>query len=231
MTERLYPSCDKCGKLICVAFGLRVGQEINVEDAPPFCPMKLHPGVIESTVGEYDHEDVRELARLSSLQEAECYELKADGLRAVKPRVEETVGFAQKMGYRRLGIGMCLGLKDEARIMSSILESKGFEVVCVGCKLGAVPKERIGLKPEEKIVGEELYEPMCNPIAQAEVLNAEGVDLAILMGMCVGHDTLFMKYCRAPMTVLSTKDRVTGHNPLAALYTTHTYYGHLRGSK
>ena len=231
MTERLNPACDKCGKLVCVAFGLKAGEEINVQDGPPFCPMKLHPGVIESAVGEYDNEDVRELARLSSLQEAECYELKEDGLRATKPRVEETVGFARKMGYRRVGIAMCLGLKDEARTMSSILEAKGFEVVCVGCKLGAVPKERIGLKPEEKIVGEDLYEPMCNPIAQAEVLNAEGVDLAILMGMCVGHDTLFIKYCRAPMTVLSTKDRVTGHNPLAALYTSHTYYGHLKGPK
>lgn len=231
MEKRLYPTCDKCGKLVCVAFGLKAGEKINVEDAPPFCPMKLHPNVIESAVCEYDNDDVRELTRVSSLQEAECYERKADGLRPTKPRVEETVGFAQKMGYRKLGIAMCLGLQGEARIMSSILEGKGFEVVSVGCKLGAVPKERIGLKPEEKIVGEELYEPMCNPIAQAEVLNAEGIDLAILMGMCVGHDTLFIKYCRAPMTVLSTKDRVTGHNPLAALYTTNTYYGHLRGPK
>jgi uncharacterized metal-binding protein len=227
MVQRPYPTCDKCGKLVCVAFGLRVGEKINLEEAPPFCPMKLHPEVIERAIGEYDKEDVRELARVGSLQEAECYELKPDGLRATKPRVEETMGFAEKMGYRKLGIAMCLGLQNEARIMSSILERRGFEVACVGCKLGAVPKERIGLKPEEKIMPAELYEPMCNPITQAEVLNAEGVDFVILMGMCVGHDTLFIKYCRAPMTVLSTKDRVTGHNPLAALYTSKSYYGHL----
>lgn len=227
MEKRLHPSCDKCGRLVCVAFGIKAGEKINVEEAPPFCPMKLHPDVIERTVREYDREDVRELARVGSLQEAESYELKPDGLRPTKPRVEETIGFAKKMGYKKLGVAMCLGLQNEARMMSSILERRGFEVVCVGCKLGAVPKEKIGLKPEEKIMPAEMYEPMCNPITQAEVLNAEGVDLVILMGMCVGHDTLFMKYCRAPMTVLSTKDRVTGHNPLAALYTSKSYYGHL----
>jgi len=228
MEKKLYPACDKCGKLVCVAFGLQAEEKINLEDAPPFCPMKLHPDVIESTLPEYDKEDIQKLARLSSLQEAECYELKPEGLKPTKPRVEEIIGFARKMEYRKLGIAMCLGLQSEARIMSSILEIKGFEVVSVGCKLGAVPKERIGLKPEEKIMPAEMYEPMCNPITQAEVLNAEEVDFVILMGMCVGHDTLFIKYCRAPMTVLSTKDRVTGHNPLAALYTSNTYYGFLK---
>jgi uncharacterized metal-binding protein len=142
--------------------------------------------------------------------------------------VEETVQFAQKMGYRRLGIAFCLGLQSEARTMSLILERKGFEVVSVGCKVGAFPKERAGLKPEEKVLDAQVYEPMCNPVTQAEILNEEGVDFVILLGLCVGHDTLFIKYCRAPMTVLATKDRVTGHNPLAALYTSKSYYAHLR---
>jgi uncharacterized metal-binding protein len=51
------------------------------------------------------------------------------------------------------------------------------------------------------------------------------------VAMRLGHDTLFTRYCRAPMTVLSTKDRVTGHNPLAALYTSNSYYGHLKDPK
>ncbi len=74
-------------------------------------------------------------------------------------------------------------------------------------------------------------EPMCNPIAQAGVLNAEGVDLAIMLGLCVGHDTLFLKYCKAPCTVLAVKDRVTGHNPLAALYLAKSYYGRIKAQK
>ena len=69
---------------------------------------------------------------------------------------------------------------------------------------------------------------MCSPIAQAEVLNHMKVDLAIMLGLCIGHDTLFIKYCRVPMTVLAVKDRVFGHNPLAALYLSSSpYYGRL----
>lgn len=59
------------------------------------------------------------------------------------------------------------------------------------------------------------------------ILNAENVDLAIMLGLCVGHDTLFIKYCQRPVTVLAVKDRVTGHNPLAALYLSSSYYRRL----
>jgi uncharacterized metal-binding protein len=113
-------------------------------------------------------------------------------------------------------------------MLTDILERKRFEVISVSCKVGRTPKEQIGIKPQEKIKGPESWESMCSPIAQAEVLNAEAVDLAIMLGLCIGHDTLFIKYCRVPVTVLAVKDRVTGHNPLAALYLSHSvYYGRL----
>jgi uncharacterized metal-binding protein len=51
--------------------------------------------------------------------------------------------------------------------------------------------------------------------------------MAVILGLCLGHDTLFMQYCRVPMTVLAVKDRVTGHNPLAAIYTSSGYYSSL----
>ncbi len=43
----------------------------------------------------------------------------------------------------------------------------------------------------------------------------------------MGHDSLFFKYSEAMTTVLVAKDRVTGHNPVAALYTSSTYYARL----
>jgi len=49
----------------------------------------------------------------------------------------------------------------------------------------------------------------------------------VLLGLCVGHDSLFIRQATAPVTVLAVKDRVTGHNPLAALYTSETYYQRL----
>jgi len=100
---------------------------------------------------------------------------------------------------------------------------KGFEVVSVVCKAGRTPKEAIGIKEEEKIY-QGTPESMCNPVFQAELLNHESVDFNILLGLCVGHDSLFFRYAKAPTTVLAVKDRVTGHNPLAAIYLSHSYY-------
>jgi uncharacterized metal-binding protein len=98
----------------------------------------------------------------------------------------------------------------------------------VQCKTGAVPKEKIGIKVDEKIAGSEAWETMCNPIVQAMIINRSHVDMAIMLGLCIGHDTLFIKYCNVPLTVLAVKDRVLGHNPLAALYAGQTYYQRLR---
>jgi len=53
-------------------------------------------------------------------------------------------------------------------------------------------------------------------------------ELNVLVGLCVGRDSLFFRYSEAPVTVLMVKDRVTGHNPAAALYTSESYYRRLR---
>jgi uncharacterized metal-binding protein len=166
-----------------------------------------------------------EFARQASIQEAECYvgrDRKPFVSHPVKPRLQEIVEFARKMKYRRLGVVFCDGLRREAAAVTRVLEKQGFEVVSVVCKVGGVPKEEIGVTQEQKIrIGEE--ETMCNPIAQAEVLNRALTDFNILIGLCVGHDSLFFKYARAYTTVLAAKDRVLGHNPLAAVYTLNSY--------
>ena len=61
----------------------------------------------------------------------------------------------------------------------------------------------------------------CNPIAQAEICNKAGTQLNYILGLCLGHDILFMRNSKAPVSVLIVKDRVTGHNPAAALYADH----------
>ena len=65
---------------------------------------------------------------------------------------------------------------------------------------------------------------MCNPIGQAKFLSAAKTELNILLGLCVGHDSLFIKHSDAPVTVFAVKDRVLGHNPLAAIYLAEGYY-------
>ncbi len=117
---------------------------------------------------------------------------------------------------------MCRTFK-EAKIFASILRNHEFEVESLACKNGSVLKEFIGISNEEQ-VRPCTYEPMCNPIGQAKLLNQSGTQLNILLGLCVGHDSLFLKYSEAPVTVFAVKDRVLGHNPLAAIYMAEGYY-------
>jgi uncharacterized metal-binding protein len=93
----------------------------------------------------------------------------------------------------------------------------------VACKAGALPKESIGLTDADKVSPGE-FESMCNPIGQARILAQAGTELNVLMGLCVGHDSLFFRHSEAPVTVLAVKDRVLGHNPLAAVYQADGYY-------
>lgn len=48
-----------------------------------------------------------------------------------------------------------------------------------------------------------------------------------MMGLCCGHDSLFLKYAKGPTTVLVVKDRVLGNNPVQALYQASAYYKRL----
>jgi uncharacterized metal-binding protein len=220
------PQCVKCPLVLCYP-NIAADETPSFEGSPGFCPSVLKEDIVRKSVREYQKDELREFARLASVQESECYERTPDGFRTKIPRIEETIQLAHKNNFKKLGLAFCVGVMNEARMVTGILETKGFEVVSICCKVGAIPKEVLGIRDAEKISGAGRYESMCSPITQAEILNSEDIDFAILMGLCVGHDTLFIKYCNAPMTVLAVKDRVTGHNPLAAVYLSHSYYGRL----
>jgi uncharacterized metal-binding protein len=148
-------------------------------------------------------------------------------VKPVKPRILETIEFAHRMKYKRLGLAFCMGLVKEAKVVEKLLREEGFEVVSTLCKVGREPKETIGVQDDQKIrIG--AFESMCNPIAQAFVINSENTQFNIVVGLCVGHDSLFLKYSDAPCTVLAAKDRLLGHNPLAAIYTIDSYYRSLK---
>jgi uncharacterized metal-binding protein len=191
-------------------------QSAPMAEPPRFCPMTDFSGIIADTVIEYKNDTLMSKLALAAAQvEAEGY------LRW--SRVEETVVFARKIGAKKIGIATCIGLLKESQLLAKVLEENGLEPVSVCCKTGAVDKAEIGLAEDDKIL-EGAFESMCNPVAQARIFNEIGTDMNIMMGLCVGHDMLFLKEARAPTTVLVTKDRVTGHNPVTALYLRHFYY-------
>lgn len=187
---------------------------------PGFCPSKVDDEGLEAAWACYEDPEVRRIARASALVEAEGY--------CRWTRLEEICAFARRLGFTRLGIATCISFADLARTLSAVLESHGFQVTSVACKTGGIPKEEIGVRDAEKI-RPGTHEAMCNPIAQAELLNRAGCELNIVLGLCVGHDSLFFRHCRGLATTLVAKDRVLGHNPVAALQLADTYYQRVWG--
>lgn len=135
-------------------------------------------------------------------------------------RVQEIMEFARKIGAKKIGIANCIGLINEARIFAKILRANGFEAYSVVCKVEGRAKSSMGISEKCEQIGP----AMCNPILQARLLNQAKTDLNVVIGLCVGHDSLFYRYSDAYVTTLVTKDRVTGNNPAAALYTANSYY-------
>ena len=195
--------CAKCG-----AHGCRKG---NLEHALPDCPCQ-EESLQADALSRYEEPENLRIARAAAQVEYEGhYQL---------TRVEEILLFLKKAGYHKIGLVFCAGLWSEASEFSRVLEHHGFEVHSVICKTGAVSKHVL----DGDVDGECSQGVMCNPIAQAMSMNEEKTEFNILLGLCVGHDALALKYLEAPTTVLAVKDRVTGHAPLAPLYMANGYY-------
>jgi len=197
------------------------------------CPTQNEQKLLNQSLELYEDPDIFEFAKQASIQEGEGYsnrELGFDYLKPIKPRIVEVAEFSKKMKYKHIGLAFCSGLVKEARVVEKLLSSSGFELTSVICKVGCIPKEKIGIRDDQKIaIG--CFESMCNPIMQALVLNDKKTEFNVLLGLCVGHDSLFFKHAKAPCTVLAVKDRLLCHNPLGAIYQIDSYYRTLKIDK
>lgn len=199
-------TCAHCTVLAC-------GEE-HPEKLPSNCPMRKTQ-LMDTALTTYALPENRDFYITASELEALGY--------CQWPRIRETILLCQKMGYTKIGLAFCRGLRNEARIVSDLLRRAGLEVVSVICKTGGVDKKCVGIAPDSK-VSPGSFEPMCNPIAQAMLLNEQNTQFNIALGLCVGHDSMFYKYSEALVTTLVAKDRVTGHNPAAAIYCAEGYF-------
>jgi len=203
-------------RLDCAACGVNLCEEGGQNESFDGCPMNTSEDILLKASRLYEGtEELREMARAAAIVEASGY--------MKWTRVEDTMEFARRLGFKKLGIACCVGLRREGAVLENILKENGFEVVSAICKTGAVPKEKLGLADNQKVRPGQ-FEAMCNPVAQAMLLDSAGSQLNILVGLCVGHDSIFMKASKAPVTVLVAKDRVLGHNPVAAIYNHQAYY-------
>lgn len=138
-------------------------------------------------------------------------------------RMKEILELCRRMGYKKIGIAFCAGMRDETRVITRIMREHGLEVVSVICKTGGVPKEEMGIREECKAKPYE-FESICNPIAQAQLLNEQETEFNVAVGLCVGHDSLFCKHSNALVTTLIAKDRALAHNPIGAIYCADGYF-------
>jgi len=77
-------------------------------------------------------------------------------------RVEKTIRFAKACGFHKIGLGFCITLRKEAAQLTKLLREEGFEVESLICKVGHVDRSLLEI---------DSCKAMCNPIAQAVLLN------------------------------------------------------------
>lgn len=203
MASKKCLTCAACGALGC--------KDAN-GNYPEFCLTRaLDPELLNESLNVYDSDEkMGTIARVSAGIEGDFY--------GQKTRVEETIEFIKRIGAKKVGIATCVGLIPEARLFTKLLDKEKIQYYTVGCKVGAVDKSRIGIPDGQKLNRGCGHESMCNPVLQAKILNEQKTDFNIMIGLCVGHDALFLKHVEAPTTVMIVKDRVLVHNPVAALY-------------
>ena len=193
--------CHQCKTNACV--------DRYPQGVPDYCQAREFLDVIEQTKEEYFKPEVAKI-------HLACAKVDVRG-DYQWPRVKEAIEFARELGVTKVGLAVCISQLREGREFARFLTRAGLDVYSVACMIGAVDCKDTGL-PEEWC---NRFGIACNPIAQAEILNRQGTGLNFVYGLCMGHDTMFCMYSKAPVTFVTVKDRVTGNNPSAVLYSTY----------
>lgn len=195
------PQCAKCTVIRCRS--KEKGRQV-----PPSCPTEKYQDLIEETTAKLMLPENQAINKAWLGYISKVMDPKNPKEKLAWTRVDEIMEYARIRGMKKIGIGTCGELLPEAKALSDILEGNGFEVVSVICLCGELDPKKIGMPLDRT----------CNPIMQAEVLNREKTELNIMLGLCLGHDIIFLRNCKAETTPLVVKDRALGHNPVAALY-------------
>ena len=181
---------------------------------PAFCPTEKYPDLVKDSIekSKLPENRVTNLAWRKLMDKLLYQGNPLD--RYTWTRIDEIMEYARIRGMKKLGIAYCYAVEVEARLLSDLLERNGFDVVSIACLCGEIDPRDVDMEGNV----------FCNPIMQAEVLNRENTELNLMVGLCLGHDIIFLRNCKAETTPFLVKDRATGHNPAVALYLSQGYY-------
>ena len=140
--------------------------------------------------------------------ELKVMQLAEESIERGASRLVEIRNYALKSGFKKIGIAHCMAVSKEAEAVKGFF-AKDFEVLAIDCKTGKLPKS--------DFLGDGFVGISCNPLGQAEYLAANGSEMNIVMGLCVGHDMIFGMNSTVPTTTLLVKDRAHKHNPLEGI--------------
>ncbi|MEJ2717635.1 MAG: DUF1847 domain-containing protein, partial [Deltaproteobacteria bacterium] len=118
------------------------------------CPTLTRKELLAEANREFESPEIGRFAQQASIQEAVCYANRHERPYVVQPtktRIVEICEFAHRMGYQRLGLVFCVGLKNEAAIVDDIFKKNGFDVVSVCCKAGRTSKDLINIEDKDKV--------------------------------------------------------------------------------
>ncbi len=205
-----YPRCDRCPTKDCF-------QASSPEYR--YCPMRVESTDMEELKSRYDKVPTRGRYDAAAKVEKESYREVEGAVIPIRPRIVEVVAFARELDLNKIGVAFCAGLIWEAERLCRFLETKDMDVASVMCKCLSIEKEEVGISRDHHIRG--TPEIACNPVAQAALLNHAGTEINLIAGLCIGHDMIFIEHSEAPVTTIFVKDRMTGHNPVAPLYSSY----------
>ena len=190
-------ACASCVKTSCLRG--------EFDRMPKTCPTVTHAEIAK------DPSPYLEVERAADMRAADATPFTDDGEK--RNRVQELAHFAKARGMHRIGIAFCVSLIKESQVLARQLRAEGLETELVCCRVGAIDYDQIGLHKAHP----ERFAAICNPVAQAKLLNESKVDLVAQVGLCIGHDLILQQECQAPVTTLVVKDRALDHNPVIAL--------------
>lgn len=130
-------------------------------------------------------------------------------------RFEEIILYAQKQGYKRLGLAYCSTLNAEAQLIAEALK-RHFKISAVCCRPTA---SRQGKPRSKHHAGRQI----CDPQGQLKVFNSTGVEMIVALGLCIGNEIVLKKSSPVPVTTLAVQDQMFSHSPLEGFYNGYYY--------
>ena len=122
-------SCADCGSAGCIN---------STGNYPAFCTTaRLAEGELEEALAAGKLPENQKVLKAAARVEYEGY--------CRLTRVEETMDFARRMGFHKIGIATCAGLLKESHALARILRANGFEVCSIACKAGMADKTLVGI--------------------------------------------------------------------------------------